>query len=739
MPKKIAELTAITAADITDDSVIRFGVDSTTLNASRQISLAELKNASAVRVFATVAAMSSATGVKDGDVAITRGYTTAGVGAGAYRFVSGDSTTADAGFVIAHTAGRWHLVDKSSYDPTKFGAIGDGVADDTSAFQACLNATKTYGALVEIPPGRYLLGSSVSIPPRFYLTIRGVSNGPYTDANNPLTDATSGVVIYCPNASSGFLITRNATTAHRGLLFDNFSMRGVSAFTPVAAFRLNTNGLTTFCRQFTWRNVGATYFQYVVLIEDTGASSDKAWGVFRFQGCNMQNNKGIVFCNNSTRINNFAALDNEFGANLDATLTYRQGAIDITGSNIVIERNVLEGCNNPIRLNTPDAGVSIKDNHFEAVTGDWIAYIRHPSATCRVDIDRNLMPTTLGTTLTKGYWVQGNNSGSDAGCRGGIHINEMWTPQSVFCTPDQVDRISWNNNFGSTSTDEIHIVTLPDKRWHHRPTMDELYITQAYPDTCQSPYGEYDRVRSYTTLNTASFRDVFGQISSFAAGDWIFCSYLLRRRDFNTTNPNTKVNFALYYSASPTTGPRPFLYGTGRATSPGLYMENRWVMIIHGWRATGNSNAGNNVRAQIIPYDQVNGNFDLTGFCFYKCSSPNEFRPFIPWDYISGGEYSLGNKTGSTAVDWTAFPSQSLTLTGNVDFLAGGWTVPSRPSEVSLRIRQNATGGFTVTWPSSITWQGGAAKQPRASANSTSIFKFYYDGSSYYETATNNA
>lgn len=157
MPKTIADLTELPVADVADDSAVYVGVDSVTLAASRKMTLAGLKQSASVNRFATVSAMSSASYVRDGDVAITRGYTSVGVGAGVYRFVSGDTTTADGGFVVTHASGRWHLLDKTVANVYQFGAVGDGVTLDTTKIQAAVNT----GVPVYFPAGVFLIDDAI--------------------------------------------------------------------------------------------------------------------------------------------------------------------------------------------------------------------------------------------------------------------------------------------------------------------------------------------------------------------------------------------------------------------------------------------------------------------------------------------------------------------------------------------------------------------------------------------------
>ena len=55
-----------------------------------------------------------------------------------------------------------------------FGAVGDGQADETSAFQAALNSLGPSGGVVEIPQGMYRFSGSLNIPQS--VTLRGPWN-----------------------------------------------------------------------------------------------------------------------------------------------------------------------------------------------------------------------------------------------------------------------------------------------------------------------------------------------------------------------------------------------------------------------------------------------------------------------------------------------------------------------------------------------------------------------------------
>lgn len=111
--------------------------------------------------FASVAAMSSQTGMANNAIAITYGYYTANDGGhGTYRYDSSSSATVNGGTVInaAGGVGRWLLLYSGIVNVKQFGAKGDGVTLDTSAMQAAHNT----GLLVYYPAGTYLFAPTIT-------------------------------------------------------------------------------------------------------------------------------------------------------------------------------------------------------------------------------------------------------------------------------------------------------------------------------------------------------------------------------------------------------------------------------------------------------------------------------------------------------------------------------------------------------------------------------------------------
>lgn len=66
-------------------------------------------------------------------------------------------------------------------------------------------------------------------------------------------------------------------------------------------------------------------------------------------------------------------------------------------------------------------------------------------------------------------------------------------------------------------------------------------------------------------------------------------------------------------------------------------------------------------------------------------------------------------------VDMTLDDSPTLTFTGSAADVACGFT---------LILRQDATGGRTVTWPASVEWPGGTAPTLSSAANAVDVLTF---------------
>jgi hypothetical protein len=84
-------------------------------------------------------------------------------------------------------------------------------------------------------------------------------------------------------------------------------------------------------------------------------------------------------------------------------------------------------------------------------------------------------------------------------------------------------------------------------------------------------------------------------------------------------------------------------------------------------------------------------------------------------------EVNAGNSGTAATIDWSAAAQQRLTLTGSPTLT---FSNPSDGASYRLVLIQNATGGFTVTWPATVRWEGGVAPTLVTTANNVTFCSF---------------
>jgi hypothetical protein len=103
-----------------------------------------------------------------GEFVLTSGYNTSGdVGSNNYEIVAAGTGTADGGLFIdlANGLQAKGLFPGGVHNVKQWGAIGDGVANDTVKIQACIDyAASIVGVRVDLPTGTYLHTSTIVIP-----------------------------------------------------------------------------------------------------------------------------------------------------------------------------------------------------------------------------------------------------------------------------------------------------------------------------------------------------------------------------------------------------------------------------------------------------------------------------------------------------------------------------------------------------------------------------------------------
>ncbi len=97
--------------------------------------------------------------------------------------------------------------------------------------------------------------------------------------------------------------------------------------------------------------------------------------------------------------------------------------------------------------------------------------------------------------------------------------------------------------------------------------------------------------------------------------------------------------------------------------------------------------------------------------------------------WIDRSPYDYGNVTGTVVVDWNNGRIQKMTLAGNVTLQ---WANVAAGRKLILELIQDATGGRTVTFPTTVKWEGGVAPSLSTGANKIDIIGFWSDGTNEF-------
>jgi hypothetical protein len=180
-----------------------------------------------------------------------------------------------------------------------FGAVGDGVTDDTAAIQAAYNYLRTQNPInnrgvgrIYAPRGRYLCNGTVTMDSALTVIVEG--DGPEASQIIRTVDSGNlfsiGTYIYVEFANLGIYHT---TSTDRSTWTTN-------------CFRLSGNGGG---REFCLRRVETSKFNRVVSFEGTAGNEDTNY----FEGCTFNQFKTFLYVRNSQSVVNYAVQCTWFG------------------------------------------------------------------------------------------------------------------------------------------------------------------------------------------------------------------------------------------------------------------------------------------------------------------------------------------------------------------------------------------------------------------------------------------
>lgn len=81
-----------------------------------------------------------------------------------------------------------------------------------------------------------------------------------------------------------------------------------------------------------------------------------------------------------------------------------------------------------------------------------------------------------------------------------------------------------------------------------------------------------------------------------------------------------------------------------------------------------------------------------------------------------------GTVSGSVTLDLTEANVFDYTITGDTSISFTGASGDGKGNSFTLVIRQDSTGGHTLSWPSSVEWNGGTQQTIDGTASTASLF-----------------
>ena len=511
------------------------------------------------------------------------------------------------------------VVNASNYIVVKdFGAIGDGVADDTVAIQTALD-TLVNGGTLFFPQGTYLTTSALIIK---YPNIRLEGTG----KRNPevplsLYDETVPSTIYVGHLGNGILMSH--TYDINGFQLNKITLACSTTARASIGIAFDLGGLGAFRRDFLIENATITGFNSalgMIASSVESGSSETSMGMLRIINCSIMHNS-FISQNTYGQWNGFIFENNDAGQN---GYLVGQGGISLKGHTVSICNNILEGIRDPIFVEGNFRGLVIKNNYFEACVG--LACINVWDSLQSYDIGSN---TFLACTTTHKVIINYTGGGRCTDPYWSNCVGKMDQP----ILGELSDEFKLNNNDGATGYCRID---TPVPQMKEKPKKSTAYETGGtlFNQSSKSPFGNYNiPVFRYTTSGAGSIYNSIPLTASI--GQWIIISWTCKRKSASAL----PGHLAAYINAAA---------GNGSMEYPLIilsryYTDNEWFVVTAALKTTvavtslaltlfpfGNSPTAGLIADMILPtilvVDDINS---VEPYCneeksFYITAAPTE-------------------------------------------------------------------------------------------------------------------
>ncbi len=275
-------------------------------------------------------------------------------------------------------SGAWKRVFDGDIQLTWFGAKFDlaqvadvtYATDDTEAWVAALAYIGAIGGgTLRLPHGASKVTRELTVSCR-YLRIAGTgTRGIYPAAFRAGIDCPSTLVpVHAGRSAIRFVATKSGDGS---FLAENFGLATLeTGLVPQAAFGWETQ--PAFLYGFTFRGVAIHGFESAFDCYRAGGK-ENAVGAVLIDDCVINRNQWIARTIGDTQFNGFRFTNNKAGQNGYLLGT---GGINISGHDIAIENNILEGMRDPVRVHGAFRDIVVRGNYFEGNVGSACVELR---------------------------------------------------------------------------------------------------------------------------------------------------------------------------------------------------------------------------------------------------------------------------------------------------------------------------------------------------------------------------
>lgn len=468
------------------------------------------------------------------------------------------------------------------------GAVGNGVANDAPAIQACINAVAVNGGTVYFPRGTYRILATLNVVNRAYITFMGEStaaqvnqvggtgnfnNGPSTivmdsgntpgwTINTPVFLLTTDFVATGSNQWGGFHFEKlfirpyaynyDAAYSGHGIVFKKkkFANSGGS---------VNNGNIDTFSGFNTIRDCTITGANCAILFDDswsdtvttTASSNGSGFGWTTIDNCHITTNRWGLYANcnmNIVRVVLGSFMQNSWLPSGATTFTgMTGGAIRlVSGDGLLVQGVDLEGCQ--VGLYTGMSGVRVDTCWFEGMhdaamvlTGCVNALLTNNTCSDTVASKTVYLWNTERVTLQSGRF---DNYGS---VNTSMHLHlGMWNRDVVTDTPEQTE-FSMSETYSKTATGQGFVIQTMDvygrqpeaANAHFLTSSSQVAQTTTTPVSVQGPGVSPRRkcVNVSSTVGNAGFEAQYGVSAPLLSeDDWVVTTVLVKPAVTNTSN-----------------------------------------------------------------------------------------------------------------------------------------------------------------------------------------------------------